>query len=185
MKSFTLIEVIIYSVIIVIILGFIAEFTLSFYRTNRYFIDQKQAVFEARQSLNTMVKDIREAGLSQTGAYPIESAGDYAISFFKDEDGDGVIDKITFSLTDINLTKEVRRPDNSILSATVLSFAVRNIAQGKPLFQYYDASNQLIADPSVRTNIRVVKINLIVNVDLNAPPNELFMTTWVMLRNIK
>lgn len=185
LTGFTLVEVIIYSVIIVIVLGIIAEFTVSFYQTNRYFISQKQAVFEARQSLDTMVKDIREAGFSQTGAYPIENAQNYTFSFFKDENGDGVIEKITFSLTGTNLTKEVRNPDDSILKTIILSSAVRNIGQSKSLFRYYNASNQLVADPSVHTDIRVVNINLIVNVDVNAPPNELFMTTWVGLRNIK
>lgn len=185
MRSFTLIETIIYSVIIVIVFGFIAEFTISFYQTNRYFIDQKQAVFEARQSLDTMVKDIREAGFSQTGAYPIENAGDYTFSFFKDENGDGVVEKIIFSLANTTLTKEVRNPDGTVLKTIILSSAVRNITQAEALFYYYDASNTLVTNLSARTNIRVVKINIIVNVDVNAPPNELFMTTWVGLRNIK
>lgn len=185
MKAFTLIEVIIYSVLIVIVLGAIADFAYSFYKTNDYLLDQRQAVLEAREAFTVMVHDIREARYSQSGAYPVKEATSQQFRFFKDADDDGIIEEVRFWLNGTALIKEVREPDNSLSQTITLSSSLRNDAQGEPLFRYYDASNQLVADSSVLTDIRVVGITFIVNVDPIAPPSELLMNVWVKLRNIK
>lgn len=72
----------------------------------------------------------------------------------------------------------------------ITSEIVHGVINGStPIFTYYDSnyngnSSPLISPFSVLL-IRLVKINLIIDKDINNPPSEIMVTTQVVVRNLK
>jgi len=66
---------------------------------------------------------------------------------------------------------------------TVLSSFVRNTP---PIFEYFDSNGNKIEDyPARLADTKLMKVYLVVNVNLNRPPNDFELESWVQLRNLK
>jgi len=138
-----------------------------------------------------MVREIRGASYSDTGAYPVVSADNMEFIFYSDTDRDNSIERVRYFLdgTDFKRGKIESSGDplgyelsNEVVS--VLSVYSRNDA-GDPIFSYLDSSGVEITDLSNITNITFVRVNLIVNVVEGRAPNEFNLRSTAQIRNLK
>lgn len=98
MRSFTLIETLITIATFALIFGLVSGFIVMAYRIHGFTWQQSLAVSEARKGIETMVKDIREARISDTGSYPIVKAEDKEFIFYSDIDKDGAVERVRYFL---------------------------------------------------------------------------------------
>jgi len=189
-KAFTLIETITTIVVFSIAILAISAFILHFYRTSSYDLNQTYALNSARKGMETIIKEIREMTYSDTGAYPIEEAENQSLSFYSDIDRDSNIEKVRYFLEGNVLKKGVIKStgfppqylsENEKIS--VLSPYVRN-GESESIFIYYDENNNELSDLQRYTEIKMIKIILIINVQPNRPPNEFTIQSNITLRNL-
>lgn len=98
MRSFTLIETIIAIVIFALLMGVVAGLIVMAYKVHGYSFEQSVAINEARKGVETMVKEIREARISDSGSYPIVLAQDKEFIFYSDIDKDGETERVRYFL---------------------------------------------------------------------------------------
>lgn len=189
-KGFTLLETIMTISIFTLMMGAVSWSIVSFYRTNNYIIQQSLAIDSARRGVETMVREIKEATYSDTGAYPVVSAGRQSFVFFSDIDKDNNIEKMRYFLDGNNFKKGENEASGNppvYQSANeriiTLSDSVRN--GSRIIFAYYDNSGNEITDLGQITAITLIKVNLIINVDENRAPSEFTLYSTAQLRNLK
>jgi prepilin-type N-terminal cleavage/methylation domain-containing protein len=95
-EGFTLIEMLVTLAIFVVAIGAVTAFILSLYQTQAYNIEQSQAIEEARNGIETMTQELREATSGDDGSYIIEKAEDYEIIFYSDIDKDGETERVRY-----------------------------------------------------------------------------------------
>jgi Tfp pilus assembly protein PilW len=168
------------------VIGF-AQDTLSNNRTigSSLFANQ-----EGIKVMRIMVGEIRSAGPSAAGAYPLASLGASDLTFFSDSDGDGVREQIRYYVSGANLDKAVIRPSGNppVYSGTpTVTTLVRGItATSTAIFAYYNSAYagttsalSFPVDPQV---VRLIKVSLSLSRD-GQPP--IFVTTQVSIRSLK
>lgn len=189
--GFTIIETIVVIAITALVFAAVSWAIISFYRANGYIINQSYAVNSARKGVETMVREIREATYSDTGAYPIVSATGTEFIFYSDIDRDKNIEKIRYTLSGSDFERgEIEAVGNPPVYSEadeitgVLSEYVRN-SESQPAFTYFDSAGNEIADLSDVSEISLVKINLIVNVIEGRAPDEFTLRSTAQIRNLK
>ncbi len=80
----------------------------SLYKIDRYALQQTSAVDEARRGMKTMLRELREAGSGENGAYMIELAMPNELIFYSDIDQDNKIERIRYFLGEIS-TNEIEQ----------------------------------------------------------------------------
>jgi len=190
-KGMTLIEAVINISVFTLTVAVLFSAIIYFYRTNQYNVDQAFAIEEARKGIEFMVRDIREAGYSDEGSYPIISADLNSFYFYSDIDRDSNIERVKFYLEGTSFKKEVTKSSGNPLTynsdpiISVISNNIRNEEQGVGIFSYFDSEGNLITDFSDVTGISFIKVNLIVNADNNRNPDEFTLRSSATLRNLK
>lgn len=190
MRAFTLTETIIAIAIFLIAMLAVSGFIFYFYKTSTYDFQQISAINSGRRGMEIMIREIREATYSDIGSYPIIEAKEQSFAFYSDVDKDAKVERIRYFLEGFDLKKgELEatgdppkyQQENEII--TLLSTEVRNGANN--IFAYYDENNNEVIDLAQVTDIRLVEINLIVNIDPNRPPDEFTLFSSAQLRNLK
>ena len=189
-KGFTLLETIVTIAVFTLMMGAVSWSIVSFYRTNSYIIQQSLAIDSARRGIETMVREIKEATYSDTGAYPIAGVAQQSLVFFSDIDKDSNVEKVRYFLDGANFKKgEIEASGNPPVyqsgneTIIVLSDSVRN--GGRTIFTYYDNSGNEITNLTQIASIALIKVNLIINVDENRAPSEFTLYSTSQLRNLK
>ncbi|MBC7073799.1 hypothetical protein H5T58_00165 [Candidatus Parcubacteria bacterium] len=102
MRSFTLVETLV--VIFVFSILTIASFrAIAFlYQTRTFAWQQVLAVAHARNGIEKMTKELREAKMGEDGSFPLLFAGDKEIIFFADIDNDGRTERVRYFLGEIS-----------------------------------------------------------------------------------
>ncbi len=192
--GFTLIEVLVASVIIIVIVGVFSLFATSFFQTYQFSFDKNMAVAEAQDSLRRITRLIREARTSEIGSYPLVTANDQEIIFYGDYDNDGTAERIRFFLSGTTLKQGIIEPvgtppDYPVESETVqiLSDHIRNNAT--PLFYYYngdwpgDTQNNPLAPSDRLLKTRLVTFRLLIGITPDSDNIEL--SSSAQMRNLK
>lgn len=66
---------------------------------------------------------------------------------------------------------------------TVITPYIRNVP---PIFTYYDKDgNQIDSSPARLSDTKMMKVFVVVNIDVNRPPNEFELESFAQLRNLK
>lgn len=186
----TLIEAIVWVAIFTFAMLAITTTLLTFYRANGYTLEQAQAVDSSRRGIQQMVKEIREAQYASNGAYPIVSIGSDSFEFYADVNNDSYIEQVKYELVGTNLVRSVVSPSGSPLAYTgtaassTVSDSVRNLTQGVTTFTYYDTNGNQITDYTKTSDVRFVRVDLVVNVDPNRAPHDLTLRSSAALRNL-
>ncbi|MBU1179085.1 hypothetical protein KKB69_02000 [Patescibacteria group bacterium] len=189
-KGLTIVETLVYIAVFTLAMGAVSGFIIYFYRGNFYIIQQAYAVNSARRGIETMTREIREITYSDSGAYPVVAAQEQSFIFYSDIDKDENVEKVRYFLEGTDFKKSeiqavgdppVYQDGEEIIS--VISDNVRNGVQ--LVFTYYNASSTEVADLSWITDIRLVKVNLVVNVEPNRAPGEFTLTSSAQIRNLK
>jgi prepilin-type N-terminal cleavage/methylation domain-containing protein len=194
-NGFTLIESIITVVIFTGAFLIVSEFIFMMYRAQGYTYGQSHAINEARKGIETMVKEIREGRTAENGSYMIESANDYEFSFYGDIDKDLAIEKIRYFVDGTDFKKGVIEPTSvSQLDDLPAQYLAQNeqvlvlskyIRNTPPIFRYYDGAGSELPAPARKKDTTMMKVNLIINVDPNRPPDDFILESEVQVRNLK
>lgn len=195
-NGFTLIEVSISVAVLVIITVLASNFVVDGLNIQRYVSEQNDAVVESRKALETMSGELREMVAADTGAYPIESVSEQEIVFYSDVDNDNYTERIRYYLDGTNLKRSIIEPTGDPLqylpeneTTTIFSQYIQN--GDDSIFTYYnenypaDTVNNPLTDPIDKTEIRLIHIYVLTNVDPNRIPETRELQTGIQLRNLK
>ncbi|MBP6855293.1 MAG: prepilin-type N-terminal cleavage/methylation domain-containing protein [Candidatus Pacebacteria bacterium] len=193
-KGFTFIEILVTVAVVGLIILVSSSLNKDVIVFSRIFQSGLNAADEARKILRPMANEIRSASPSSAGAYPIESATATSFIFFSDIDSDGDKDRVRYYLSGTTLKKGVINPSGNPAVYSSMSEVntdiVHNIQNGAtPIFLYYDAyydgTTNPLPDPVSISSIRLIKINFIIDSDLNKLPSATTISTQVSFRNLK
>ncbi len=184
-KGFSLIEITVVISIILISIYITTDFISMGFKTARFADEQDTAVKTARNSMETIIKEIRGANISEQGDYPLLLIDDEEIIFFSDIDNDDEFEKIRYYIDNTQLKKTVTEPGpaydySSAPINTVSANYLNNDAD--PVFVYYDDS---YIETDVINRVRLIKVNLKINVTPSIAPNDVYVSSDVNLRNLK
>ncbi|HMP67372.1 MAG TPA: type II secretion system protein [Candidatus Paceibacterota bacterium] len=186
----TLVSVFVFSLIIIAIAGFQSDvFSLT-----RFIQTGLQNQSEAKKLIKPFVNEVRSATPSSLGTYPIEFADATNFSFYSDIDGDGLKEKIRYFLDGTDFKRGVTKPSGNPLvynsSNEKITRVIHDILPGN-IFYYFDSNydgteNSLPLEyPITISDIRLIKVVLIIDSNPNEAPGPLEITTQVSIRNLK
>jgi type II secretory pathway pseudopilin PulG len=190
-SGLTLLETLVWIAITSMILLAMVNSIQYFYRTNTYAVEQSAAVTSAQRGIESMIKTMREAAYSSTGAWPIISMATSSFSFYADVDSDPFIEQIRFSLVGNSLIRGVVDPSgdppvytNPEITSSI-SDNVRNTEQSIAMFQYYDSDGALMTDLTRIAEVRFIQATVVVNINPNRLPNQFTLRSTAAFRNLK
>lgn len=187
-------ELLVTMAIFLLIMGIVGKFAKDIFNYEDIFSSGLTAYDEARKVLQPIASEIRSASSSSLGSYPIETTGTNNFIFFTDINNDGLKERIRYYLSGTTLMRGVISPSGSPLqylsgneTTTEIVHGVRNGSTA--IFTYYDTnysgSSSPLSAPISVFNVRLVKITLIIDDNLNKPPTAVTVTTQVTIRNLK
>jgi len=190
--GFTLVEIIFTVSIFVVVFSTLTLFSKNIWTYSTFISNGLDNVDTSRNALKIMVAEIRTASQADTGAYVINQANDTAFSFYSDINNDGLKEKIRYFLSNGSIKKGAIIPTGSPLSYNPSNEIITTIASyitSSSIFAYYDknydGTSQPLSSPVDIAEIRLVKITITMDKDINKPPVPVTMTTQVSIRNLK
>lgn len=196
----SLVEMII--AIAIFVIGMVA-FTLLFtrgWKNNAFIMEEGQASFAASRGVDSMVEELRRARQGDDGSYPIKSADGNDLVVYIDIDHDGAAERIHYFLDEAN--KKIKRgvteptggdpvsyPSGDSTISDVASYITNN--SSNPIFYYYSKDYPASPDPIAvpvsadqLQEIRLVGINILMNMKPGAAPDNISFESFVELRNL-
>lgn len=150
---------------------------------------------EARTAFTMMTPEIRSLAPSNTGAYPIATAGTSTFTFYSDVLGDGLRRQVHYYLSGTTLKKGVITPTGTPLAYTdaeVTTEVAHNIVNGTStaIFDYYGTqftgTSTPLALPVAISSIRFARVTLLFpQAHGSVATTSLVFTTGVTMRNLK
>ncbi|TSC96332.1 MAG: Uncharacterized protein Athens101410_46 [Parcubacteria group bacterium Athens1014_10] len=194
MRGFTLTEIIIAVSLLTLVVLMVCSFIIQSYRTWDLIQIQGGAQEQIKTELNKITKEMRKAQMAETGAYPIKEASPLSLTFYANIDSDPEIEQIRYFPQGTNLIKGIIKPTgnppaySSEEQIKIIASSVRNDDEN-PIFSYFDenytGAEEPLSYPLEINQIRLIKINLIVDVDTEKNPPPYILETEVNLRNLK
>ncbi len=167
-RGFTLIE----TLAVVAILGLVSLAITSaityFYKSNRAVMQSIAATNTARTAGSDFVGNIHQANYGDDGSYPLLSTASSSITFFSNTDADTSIEKVRWFLNSGTLYRGVTQFSGSNYDSqpekiNALFIFVQNTATTS-LFQYFDGEGVELASSTDITEVRSVKMNIVVGI---------------------
>ncbi len=193
-RGMTLVEVLITLAIFVTVIAAVGTFEANTFIYQGEISNSFATAQNAQVILKTMLTELRETAPGVNGAYALVSTGSTSISFFSDPDNDGQTEQITYSLNGTTLTRSVIQPSGAPLGyagSPITTTLITNVRNGNttPVFQYFDTNyngtSSPLAQPISTAAVRLVKINIIIDLDPNRSPAPITYTVQTNLRNLK
>jgi len=193
-RGFTLTETVVVIALFSLLLLAIMNAVTEIYKYNSVTIEQSNEIEVARRGLLTWVRDAREMTSAADGSFPIRRVENHRMGFYSDIDKDFSVEYVEYVLSSTTLFKYTYEPTGTppVYSTTtptrteILSQYVQNLSQGQVTFRYYNDAGTLLASPaSMISDIRYIRINLIVNIDPARSPGEFMLQGSAAPRNIK
>ncbi len=191
-KGMTMVEMI----VVVFIFGLIAlataQFQLDIFRLAGFADKSLNAVFSARQILKVMTAEIRSVIPGENGSYPLQTVATSTLIFYGDIDSDGVSEKVRYFLSGTDFRKGVIEPSGNPVVYTgteTIQTLISGVRNGSTnIFDYYnssyDGTTAALSNP-ITSDVKLIKITIIIDEDPNKIPAPLTSTTQVSLRNLK
>lgn len=186
--GFTLVEMEVAIAVFSLIMVAISSFILYIYKTQRYSVGQLESINAARRAMEIVTEEIRNARQAETGAFAINTAESQSFVFYSDIDGDNLTEKIRYFLDNGELKKGVTEPNYTGVEtiSVIASYVVNN---SDPIFAYYDenftGSEVSLTTPADVTQVKIVKIILKIDKEVNINPPVLSIETSAHIRNLK
>lgn len=194
-KGFTLVEMLISIFIISVLTVTVNRFATDVFSLNYFIQGGLNTQMDSRRIVKVMVTELREAGPSALGAYPIAVASSTGVTFYTDVNNDGLRDRVRYFVNGTNLRRGVVYPTGSPLSYVDASEQLTTVISGfvssttLPLFQYYPSNyagtSSPLSIPVDIPSIRLVKITVIIDKDPNKSPVKVITGSQVNIRNLK
>jgi prepilin-type N-terminal cleavage/methylation domain-containing protein len=195
-KGVTMIELLISIFIFLLVISAVTFFIVQNLKNYGFTYRQTLSIEEGRETIKTMVKEIRETKPSDDGHYAIAEAATSTFTFYSDIDRDIQVEKVRYFRLNNLFEKGVTKPTGTPLSynpgdeqTIVLSSYL--VPTTTPIFTYYngnypsDTINNPLSYPVDLTAIKMVRVRMIINVDPSRPPKDYILDTFVQLRNMK
>ena len=196
MKGITLVETLV--AIGIFSLGIVGV-TMLFskaWKTNSFILEEGNATAGASRALTDTTKSLRKVKQADDGSYPIKSVGQFDLTVYLDDDGDGETEKVHYFLDNNgNFKKGISEPSGNPAIYPSEDQTVKTLARyivntsSEPIFYYYnkdypiDTINNPLINPQVG-DVRLIKIHLWVNIKPTTAPDNINMETFVELRNL-
>jgi prepilin-type N-terminal cleavage/methylation domain-containing protein len=194
-KGMSLIEMIVaISIFTIGIIGFTLLFSSS-WKSNSFIMEEGMASMQATQSVRAISAQLRDIRQSDTGEYLLKTATENELVVYREEDGDGKIERVRYFLDDSNKTFKkgvaeasgtpLTYPSNySADTITTIAMYVVNTDNSEPLFKYYNNANNQLSSPATPTSVRIIELNLWINIKPLTAPDNVRIGTSVEIRNL-
>jgi Tfp pilus assembly protein PilW len=192
-EGFTVVEMLI-TIFIVTLVGIaIVNFQINIFSLNKISGDSMNAQTDARKALKVMSSEIRSISPSDNGSYAIALAATSTVTFYEDIDNDNSKEQVRYFKSGTNLKKGVIQPTGTIYNPAneVVTNLVSDLANSSssPIFYFYDknydGSTAPLSYPINIPSVRLIKINIFIDKDINKFPAPINVTSQVSLRNLK
>ena len=160
-KGFSLIEMLVVVGIFAVVSVALNSMISYVVRTNAETIRSLSVSGNEMHIAENMIRVVRESGYGDDGGYPIQDAGTLSLTLYEDENDDGSMERVHYTVSNASLTKSVQTssgipPVYGAKNTMVLLENVQN-DENHPLFTYYDRSGNELSEPiDVRRVARVV-----------------------------
>lgn len=195
-RGLTIMEIMVAVFIFSLAIMAVTYFIMQNYKNYQFSFEQNLATEGARNAVVSIIKEVREAKSADTGAYPIAEATDQSFIFYADIDRDIAVEKVRYFRDQNSFKKGVTNPEGTPLQydpANEVLTTITNylITTTTPTFIYYngnypgDPEHSPLPTPADVTEVKLVKIHLIINVEPSRPPQDYTIDTFVQPRNLK
>ncbi len=195
-NGFTLIEFLMAVSMVTIIIVVVTMFIKDVFSFNSSSQASMTSTLEGRKVLRTMVAEIRAITQGVDNSYAINTASTSTLVFYVDTNGDSLSDKIRYYLD--APSKSIKRgvilasgsPSGYSASEDV-STLINNVSNGTStaLFDYFDedyaGTTSPMTIPVDPASIRIIRITVKIDKDINRSPMSVTVTSEAVLRNLK
>jgi hypothetical protein len=165
----------------------------SLYEYNAYTIEQANEIDNARRGITQWSRDAKELTTAEDGTYAIAVIEPHRFGYYSDTDLDDTVEYIEYILATTTLIKYTYNPTGTPASydltspdsEQILSEYVQNINQGTSTFLYFDDVGTALSSTSPIIDVRLIRMQLIVNIDPNRSPGEFMLRSSIAPRNVK
>jgi prepilin-type N-terminal cleavage/methylation domain-containing protein len=198
-RGMTLMELIVAMAIMTLAMGAFSLLFIRSWQTNAYVLELGLDASEASRAVNDAVADIRKIRQADDGGYPVSGGDGYNFTAYLDIDNDGITERVHYYLDNARqfkrgITKPSNPPSptypNGDQSVAVLAGSIDNDLATEPVFSYYNADypgdtvHNPLATPITASDVRMVKLRLLVNLYPNHAPNDVSIESFAGLRNL-
>jgi len=193
-RSFTTIEIIVVIGIFALIGIVIFGWQKDIFSLQNLFQTRLTTQENIRKTIKNFIAEVRTAQPSSLGSYPIEEANKDSFIFYSNIDSDNLVERLRYFLDGKKLKKGVIKPSGQPLvynpNNEVITQLVENVINpNSEVFYYYDKNYDGTGNPLPQpvniSAVRLVKITISVDEDLNRPPGPITETSQVSIRNLK
>lgn len=192
-SGLTLIETLVTIGLIIIVNGLIFSAVQSLYRYNANTFAQAAEIDNARRAMARLSRDIREMTYAEDGTFPIVRKDDHVLGFYSDIDYDNNVEYVEYELATTTFSKRTYNPIGSPptynLSTPdeeiILSEFVQNLNEATTTFAYFDTNGGQLLSGDPLTDVRYIRVQVIVNVNPIQDPGEFLLRTSIAPRNLK
>jgi prepilin-type N-terminal cleavage/methylation domain-containing protein len=195
-NGFTLIETLVSLVIFSLIVVAMGAFMRDVFFFNNVLQTGLTNVSEARKVLRPFTNEVRKAQPSDKGAFAIDTAGTSTFAFYSDIDADGSREKIRYFLDGTDFKKGITEPSGDPVlydeADEDIVNVIQNITGTSTIFSYYDSNyygsttaSSALPQPVTTSDVRLVRIDLMVDANPGRAPSLLTITTQATIRNLK
>lgn len=192
----TLVELLVAGFIMTLLMGMISVVLVRTFYVNRYVLEQGLNNTELQRAIRDFSLTLREARQSDSGAYPLEEADSFELTFYANIDDDPQVERVHYFLEAAALKRGVSEAAGFPKTYPTEDESVMTVANGiintsgEPIFEYYnsnypqDTANNPLLTPIAIENVSLIKLDLRANIDPNHVPDSMRMETFVKPRNI-
>ncbi len=188
-NGFSLVEIIAAVAISSLVTLMLGELIVQGYKNYRVTADQTTQVAIARRTQDTIVKELREAIVSDKGDYPLIKTETNRLEFYSDIDRDDARERLRYwrenNLLKRGTTEPVGDPPNYRDADEVVRIIAQYLTSADPIFRYYKNDGIELTPPLDVTAVILVGINFAIDVAPGQLPRGTTVNTVVELRNIK
>jgi len=192
--GFTLVEILVSIGIFTVIMGAVGLFEVNVFSYQRLASSSFQTIQDAEVILKTITKDIRMTSPGSDGSYALQTVATNTLLFFADINGDGVKERIRYTLIGPKLYRTVLVPTGSPLTYSgteSTSTILTDVTNGtSSVFTYYSgaytgSTTGMLAQPVTPTAVRLIQVTLTLDPNTTDTLSARTYSAEVTLRNLK
>lgn len=194
-EGFSLGEILIVMAIAASVVIIVVNLSSNVNLLNNLVSQQLQSKSDINQNLQILTTEIRSAGPSQSGAYPIDTATTSSFAFYSDINKNGLVEHVRYFLSSSSIEKGVIQPSGTPALYPTSSESITDmidnviIPSSTPLFRYYDSSytgvEAPLATPIDISAVRLVSMSFLADVAPKQSPGPEYFSLIVDIRNLR
>jgi prepilin-type N-terminal cleavage/methylation domain-containing protein len=184
----TIVVVAIFGLIVPVILNFLwGSFNLN-RRIEGAMLNQRKA----RQIIDIIKKELREAREGAGNQYPLVTCDANEIIYYADIDEDGATERVRYFMDGSIFKRGVIEPVNGVYTGqeqirNIMNNVLNNAAQ--PVMRYYNSSytgsGSPLSTPANCGEVRLVQIEFVIDAVLELQPGAFRVSSMIQFRNLK